>query len=213
MVNWFGRCNKLTMTGWHQYHSLSIVWSPPVHHKIENGGCICPSCIPSRRLDVWWYQSKLKVILDGNYTFPSDWSLDPLEKCVYKPISGSYLRLFQNTSQISSWCHLDGCVVNTTLFAAVLLHSMNWIALKLATDLYKDPAQSLRWIMRGRGQYQGIIEASGVDIKICVTRTHCRIMSHKKGRLTLKYCDAEWKVTAGSFVLEWMTKVCSSIKY
>ena len=134
-------------------------------------------------------------------------------KCVYKPISGSYLRLFQNTSQISSWCHLDGCVVNTTLFAAVLLHSMNWIALKLATDPYKDPAQSLRWIMRGRGQYQGIIEASGVDIKICVTRTHCRIMSHKKGRLTLKYCDAEWKVTAGSFVLEWMTKVCSSIKY
>ena len=88
---------------------------------------------------------------------------------------------------------------------------MIWIALALATDTHKGPAQSLRWIMRGRGQYQGIIEASGIDIKICVARTHCRIMSHKKGRLTLKYCDTEWKATALCWN-EWQKFAASNIK-
>ena len=32
-----------TVINW-QWHSLRIVWSPPAHHKIENDGCICPSC-------------------------------------------------------------------------------------------------------------------------------------------------------------------------
>ena len=107
VVNRFGRGNKPTITG---YHHLGIL-CPPDHHKKENDGCICPCSIPSHRPSVWWDPSKLKVILDGNYTFPSDWSPDPLEKCVYKPITPRRLWIISETVSkhianilvVSSW--------------------------------------------------------------------------------------------------------------
>ena len=120
-------------------------------------------------------------------------------------ISETVSKHIANILVVSSWWM---CSKYKPFCRSPLLHSMIWIALALATDPHKDPAQSLRWIMRGRGQYQGIIEESGVDIKICVTRTHCRIMSHKKGRLTLKYCDGE-KSYSQERCVGWMTKVCS----
>ena len=112
---------------------------------------------------------------------------DPLEKCVYKLISGSYLRLFQNTSQISSWCHLDGCVLNTNLFAAALSFTQ-WSESLSLWQLIPTRARH-----KASGGLCGVVASIKalsrhrvLISKICVTRTQCRIMSHKKGRL---YCN------------------------